>query len=46
MKPVLASLPALLLAVAALSGLACKAHVHGSGPASEVVVIDLTSGLT
>jgi hypothetical protein len=26
--------------------LACRAHVHGSGPGSEVVTIELTSGLT
>lgn len=38
--------PTLLLGIAAFSGLACQAHVHGHGPHSEIVRIDLTSGLT
>lgn len=37
---------ALFLGFATLTGLACQAHVHGRTTASEVVTIDLTSGLT
>jgi len=36
---------ALFLGLAGVSGLACKAHEHGLAPNSEVVTLELKSGL-
>lgn len=37
---------ALALALGGVSGVACKAHLHGLEPNTELVTIELTSGLT